>query len=513
MSVNVEQLSAIIKDQIKRYGSEIKFKESGEVISLGDGIALVSGLEDCVLNELLLFPGDLYGMALSLEPDVVGVILLGDSKKIKAGDRVSRTKKVVEVPTGDQMLGRVVNSLGLALDEGEEIKKINLRPVERIAPGIMTRESVNEPLETGILAIDSMVPIGKGQRELIIGDRETGKTAIALDTIINQKGKGINCIYVSIGQKNSTTSSIVEKLREKGALSYTTIVIANSSDTAAMQYLAPYTGVTIAEEWMANGKDVLIVYDDLSKHAVAYRSLSLLLRRPPGREAYPGDVFYLHSRLLERAVKLNKDNGGGSITALPIIETQAGDISAYVPTNVISITDGQIFLKTDDFNSGQRPAVDSGESVSRVGGDAQTKAIKKAAASLKLDLANYQELKAFSQFGSDLDEATKNTLDHGERVKKILVQKQFTPMNQTDQVLILYLIKEKKMLRKINTEDVERFKSSIISFFHRDKNAIKIWDEIESSKKLESEAEDKLHSALSEFTDMFLSGEIKVKDN
>jgi len=502
---SVEQLSAIIKDQIKRYDKKISYTESGEVISLGDGIAIVSGLDNCVLNELLKFNNNTYGMALSLETDYVGVIVFGDYEKIKEGDKVSRTKMVVEVPTGDALLGRVVNSLAVAIDEGDKIPLRNMRPIEKLAPGIMIRESVNEPLETGILAIDSMIPIGKGQRELIIGDRETGKTAIALDTILNQKGKNINCVYVSIGQKNSTTSNFVEKLREKGALSYTTVVIANAADSAAMQYIAPYTGITIAEKWMEEGKDVLIIYDDLSKQAVAYRSLSLLLRRPPGREAYPGDVFYLHSRLLERSAKLNKDNGGGSITALPIIETQAGDISAYIPTNVISITDGQIFLKTDDFNSGQRPAVDSGSSVSRVGSAASTKLLKKFSASLKLDLANYQELKAFSQFGSDLDDATKSTLDHGEKAMELLKQKQYEPLKNTDQALILFVIKNKELLKKISIDHIQDFKSSLLLHFKKDSQANLLWKSIDNKHNISDIEEQNLYKIIDNFIKTFVT--------
>ena len=507
-SFDIEQISAIIKDQVKKYGKKIDFEETGEVISLGDDIAIVSGIQNCVLNEIVILEGNNYGLALSLEPEYVGVILLNKTNNIKEGSKVTRTKVVIEVPTGDHLLGRVVNSLGQSVDEGNKIEKENLMPIEKIAPGIMIRSSVNQPLETGILAIDSMIPIGKGQRELIIGDRETGKTAIAIDAILNQKNKDIYCVYVSIGQKNSTTSQIVEKLREKGALKYTTVVVANAADSASMQYLAPYTGITIAESWMEKGKDVLIIYDDLSKHAIAYRTLSLLLRRPPGREAYPGDVFYLHSRLLERSAKLDEAHGGGSITALPIVETQAGDISAYIPTNVISITDGQIFLKADEFNSNQRPAIDSGESVSRVGFAASTKAIKKMSKSLKLDLANYQELKSFSQFGSDLDETTKNILSHGEKVKILLRQKQYEPLNQVDQVILLYVIKEKELLKKIKAENISRFKSSIISYFKKDLKAKNLRDKIDLSKDVNEEDEKSLKLITTKFTKMFLENNI-----
>lgn len=413
MEIKADEISALIKAQIKEYDHKVESKDVGTVITVGDGIALVYGLDQAMLGELLVFPDDVYGMVLNLEEDHVGAVLLGNDRGIKEGDMVKRTGRVVEVPVGDGLLGRVVNALGQPIDGLGEIKATKHRPVERIAPGVMKRKSVDTPLQTGITVIDAMIPIGRGQRELIIGDRQTGKTAIAIDTILNQKGKNCLCVYVAIGQKNSSVALIVEKLRVHGALSYTTVVSATASELAPLQYIAPYAGVTMAEEWMEQGKDVLIVYDDLSKHAVAYRTLSLLLKRSPGREAYPGDVFYLHSRLLERACKLAPEYGGGSITALPIVETQAGDISAYIPTNVISITDGQIFLMTELFNAGQRPAVDSGFSVSRVGSAAQIKAMKQVSGSLKIDLASYQELLAFSQFGSDLDESTKNVLHHG----------------------------------------------------------------------------------------------------
>ncbi|MFR5600163.1 MAG: F0F1 ATP synthase subunit alpha, partial [Holdemania filiformis] len=403
MSLRPEEISALIKEQIKHYEDKIQSNDVGYVIRVGDGIALIQGLDKAMSSELLLFPHDVYGMVLNLEEDHVGAVLLGDDTLIKEGDEVKRTGRIVEVPVGDGMLGRVVNALGQPIDGKGPIASDKTRPVERVAPGVMTRKSVHQPLMTGLKIIDSMIPIGKGQRELIIGDRQTGKTAIAVDTILNQKGQDVYCIYVAIGQKASTVAQIMEKLRQHDAMDYTTIVAATASEMAPLQYLAPYAGCAIGEEWMEQGKDVLIIYDDLSKHAVAYRTMSLLLRRPPGREAYPGDVFYLHSRLLERAAKLNDELGGGSLTALPIIETQAGDISAYIPTNVISITDGQIFLQTELFNAGVRPAVDSGLSVSRVGSAAQTKAMKQVSGSLKLDLAQYHEMLSFSQFGSDLD--------------------------------------------------------------------------------------------------------------
>ena len=409
MTIKTNEIAALIKQQIKNYAHKIESDDVGTVITVGDGIATVYGLDKAMLSELLIFPHDVYGMVMNLNEDSVGVILFGNDYLIEEGDIVKRTNRVVEVPVGDNLLGRVVNSLGQAIDGLGKIKYTKTRPIERIAPGVMNRKSVDTPLQTGIKAIDTMIPIGLGQRELIIGDRQTGKTAIAIDTIINQKDKNVLCVYVAIGQKNSTVAQIVEKLKEHDALKYTCIVSATASELAPLQYLAPYAGVSIAEEWMEQGKDVLIVYDDLSKHAVAYRTLSLLLKRSPGREAYPGDVFYLHSRLLERACRLNKENGGGSITALPIIETQAGDISAYIPTNVISITDGQIFLMSELFNSGQRPAIDSGLSVSRVGSAAQYKCIKQTSKALKIELASYNELQAFAKFGSDVDEVTKKT--------------------------------------------------------------------------------------------------------
>lgn len=441
MKINSSEISALIKKQIESFQNKIESDDVGTVITIGDGVALVYGLDKVMLGELVIFPGNIYGMVMNLEEENVGCVLLGDDSQIKEGDVVKRTHEVVEVPVGDELFGRVVNALGQPLDGLGEINTKLSRPVERIAPGVMTRKSVDTPLQTGIKAIDTMIPIGRGQRELIIGDRQTGKTAIAIDAIINQKGKGVNCIYVAIGQKNSTVAGIVDKLKKYGAMEYTTVVSATASELAPLLYIAPYAGMAMAEEWLEKGKDVLIVFDDLSKHAVAYRTLSLLLKRPSGREAYPGDVFYLHSRLLERSCKLNDENGGGSITALPIIETQAGDISAYIPTNVISITDGQIFLITDLFNSGQRPAVDSGLSVSRVGSAAQVKAMKQVASSLKIDLATYRELQAFSQFGSDLDENTKRVLNHGRVLMEVLKQDQYNTYPVERQIIELYAAK------------------------------------------------------------------------
>lgn len=442
MQIKPNEISSLIKEQLKNFNNKIEQNNDiGTVVTIGDGIAIVYGLEKVMLGELLLFPHDTYGMAMNLDEDSVGVVLLGNNQDIKEGDIVKRTNKVVEVPVGDELLGRVVNALGQPIDGLGAINYTKTMPIERKAPSIMDRQSVNSPLETGILAIDAMIPIGKGQRELIIGDRQTGKTAIAIDAIINQKGKNVNCIYVAIGQKNSSVAQIVEKLKQHGAMEYTTVVSASASELAPLLYIAPFSGTTMAEEWMYQGKDVLIVFDDLYKHAIAYRALSLLLKRSPGREAFPGDIFYLHSRLLERSAKLNKELGGGSITALPIVETLAGDISAYIPTNVISITDGQIFLQSDLFNAGQRPAIDSGLSVSRVGSAAQFRAMKKVSSSLKMSLANYQELQAFSQFGSDLDESTKRILHHGDILMQILKQGQYKPKTLDEQVIALFLAK------------------------------------------------------------------------
>lgn len=471
MSLNVDQIAKIIKAQIKNYGRKIVSNEEGIVLTVGDGIALVNGLDKVMNGELVFFPkSDSYGVVLNLEENAVGVVLMGAADSVKENDIVQRTSSIVETVVGDQLLGRVVNALGQPVDGKGPIKTKKTRPLERIAPGVMTRQSVSQPLSTGLIAIDSMIPIGKGQRELIIGDRQTGKTTIAIDTIINQKGKDVYCVYVAIGQKASTVAQVVEKFSQLGVMEYTTIVSATASELAPLQYLAPYTGITIAEEWMEQGKDVLVVYDDLSKHAVAYRSISLLLRRPPGREAYPGDVFYLHSRLLERSAKLNEKYNGGSITALPIIETQAGDISAYIPTNVISITDGQIFLMADLFNSGVRPAVDVGLSVSRVGSAAQIKAMKQVAGSLKLELAQFRELQAFAQFGSDLDEQTRNVIEHGKRAIELLKQKQNNPLSQIDQAIILLAIKN-KVIKWLPLEMMEEFKKELVVYFSKSQKA------------------------------------------
>lgn len=500
-SIKPEEISELIKEQIKRYDDKIETSEVGTVITVGDGIALVYGLDNCMAGELLEFTGKVYGMALNLEEEHVGCVLMGDDTDIKEGSLVKRTKQVVEVPVGDGMLGRVVNPLGQPIDGKGEIIAEGHRPIERVAPGVMTRKSVDRPLQTGIKAIDSMIPIGRGQRELIIGDRQTGKTAVAIDTILNQKGQNVKCIYVAIGQKNSTVAQIAEVLRSTGAFEYTTIVSATASELAPIQYIAPYTGVTIGEHWMEKGDDVLIIYDDLSKHAVAYRTLSLLLRRPPGREAFPGDVFYLHSRLLERAACMSDEFGGGSITALPIIETQAGDISAYIPTNVISITDGQIFLQSELFNSGQRPAVDSGLSVSRVGSAAQIKAMKQVAGSLKLELAQYQELEAFAQFGSDLDAATKNVLDHGTRVLEVLKQNQYSPKTVYEQVLILFALKE-RFLKDVPINEVARYESEMLQYFtinHKD-----IYDVLEKEQKISDETDERIKQILTKFTEEFI---------
>ena len=443
MKIDSSEISALIKAQIKGFEAKLETDDVGTVISVGDGIALCYGLDKAMLGELLVFPNGIYGMAMNLDREDVGAVLLGNDKEIMEGDTVKRTHKVVEVPVGDGLLGRVVNPLGQALDEKGAVTYTKTRPIERIAPGVMTRKSVDTPLETGIKAIDAMIPIGRGQRELIIGDRQTGKTAIALDAIINQKGKDVKCVYVAIGQKNSSVAALVNRLKNMGCMDYVTVVSASASESAPIQYIAPFAGMAIAEEWMEQGQDVLIVFDDLSKHAVAYRTLSLLLKRAPGREAYPGDIFYLHSRLLERACRLAPEYGGGSITALPIVETQAGDISAYIPTNVISITDGQIFLVVDLFNAGQRPAVDSGFSVSRVGSSAQLKAMKQVASSLKIELASYREMLSFSQFGSDLDAATKKILAHGAVTMETLKQKQYAPYPWYRQVVELFAVKQR----------------------------------------------------------------------
>jgi len=463
MNLRPEEISSVIKDQIKRYANELEVSDVGTVIQVADGIARVHGLEKAMQGELLEFPGEVFGMVLNLEEDNVGVVLLGNNKNINEGDIVKTTGRVVEVPVGDALLGRVVNSLGQPIDGKGPIQTDRFRQIERVASGVITRKSVDTPLQTGIKAIDSMVPIGRGQRELIIGDRQTGKTAIAIDTIINQKGQGVKCIYVAIGQKASTVASIVKTLEEFGAMAYTTVVASTASELAPLQYIAPYAGCAIGEEWMENGEDVLVIYDDLSKHATAYRTLSLLLRRPPGREAYPGDVFYLHSRLLERAARLSDKLGGGSLTALPIIETQAGDVSAYIPTNVISITDGQIYLETEMFNSGLRPAINAGLSVSRVGGSAQIKAMKKIAAPIRVELAQYRELAAFAQFGSELDADTTEKLAQGARIQQMLKQPQYKPMPVEDQIIIIYATTGKYLL-DIEVGDVGRFEDELIEF-------------------------------------------------
>ena len=496
MKINANEISALIKEQIKNYHKKVDTSDVGTVVTVGDGIALIYGLDNAMLGELLLFPHDVYGMVMNLEVGHVGAVLLGDDSLIKEGDTVRRTKQVMEVPVGDEMLGRVVNALGQPIDGLGEIKTNKSRPIEVIAPGVIKRKSVDTPLETGITAIDAMTPIGRGQRELIIGDRQTGKTAIAIDTIINQKGKGVLCIYVAIGQKNSTVAQIVDKLKAHGAMDYTMVMAATASEPAPLLYVAPYAGCAVAEEWMNQGKDVLIIYDDLSKHAVAYRALSLLLKRSPGREAYPGDVFYLHSRLLERACKLAPEYGGGSITALPIVETQSGDISAYIPTNVISITDGQIFLTTDLFNAGQRPAIDSGLSVSRVGGAAQYKATKQVARSLKIDLANFSEMKSFSQFGSDLDQSTVAILKHGEVLLQVLRQEQYKPRSLSKQVFELFLAKN-KYLDNIDTNKVRKTLDEVYQFvsnYHID-----ILGSIDKEKEILPEMEKTLNVALEEF--------------
>lgn len=495
MNLKPEEISSVIKEQIRKYAAELEVADVGTVIQVADGIARIHGLENAMQGELLEFPGEVYGMVLNLEEDNVGAVLLGDQKSINEGDTVKTTGRVVEVPVGDAMIGRVVNALGQPIDGKGPIKTEKFRQIERVASGVISRKSVDTPLQTGIKAIDSMIPIGRGQRELIIGDRQTGKTAIAIDTIINQKGQGVKCIYVAIGQKASTVASIVKTLEEFGAMSYTTVVAATASELAPLQYIAPYSGCAIGEEWMENGEDVLVVYDDLSKHATAYRTLSLLLRRPPGREAYPGDVFYLHSRLLERAARLSDKLGGGSLTALPIIETQAGDVSAYIPTNVISITDGQIYLETEMFNAGFRPAINAGLSVSRVGGSAQIKAIKKISAPIRTELAQYRELAAFSQFGSELDADTKEKLDQGERIKEILKQPQYQPMPVEKQVIIIYVATNKYLL-DIPTDEILRFENELFDYI--DTKYPEIPESIRTTKVLEEDIEKTLIKAIEE---------------
>ena len=495
MNLRPEEISSVIKDEIKKYSSKMSVSNVGTVMQVSDGIARIHGLESAMQGELLEFPGEVEGMVLNLEEDNVGAVLLSDASSISEGDTVKTTGRVVSVPVGDGMLGRVVNALGHPIDGKGPIPSSKTREIERVAPGVITRKSVDTPLQTGIKAIDSMVPIGRGQRELIIGDRQTGKTAIAIDTIINQKGQGVKCIYVAIGQKSSTGANIVKTLEVYGAMDYTTVVASTASELAPLQYIAPYSGCAIGEEWMENGDDVLIIYDDLSKHAAAYRTLSLLLRRPPGREAYPGDVFYLHSRLLERAAKLSDELGGGSLTALPIIETQAGDVSAYIPTNVISITDGQIYLETEMFNAGFRPAVNAGLSVSRVGGAAQIKAMKKIAAPIRVELAQYRELAAFSQFGSELDADTKEKLAQGERIKEILKQTQYQPMPVAYQIMIIYAA-TKKYLLDVAVEDILSFQDALFELVQT--KYPEIPKAIDETKEISDETEKLLVQAIEE---------------
>ncbi len=502
LNLRPDEITSIIKEQIKNYRSEIELSDTGTVITVGDGIANIHGLEKCMSNELLEFSDGVYGIALNLEQDFVAAVLLGSDINIKEGDTVKRTGKIVSVPVGDALLGRVVNALGQPIDGKGAVLTDETAPIEKIAPGIITRKSVHKPLQTGIKAIDSMIPIGRGQRELIIGDRQTGKTSIATDTIINQKGKDVICIYVAIGQKRSTVANVVENLEKAGAMDYTIVVSATASELAPLQYIAPYSGVTMGEYFLNKGKDVLCVYDDLSKHAVAYRTLSLLLKRPPGREAYPGDVFYLHSRLLERACSLNENYGGGSLTALPIIETQAGDVSAYIPTNVISITDGQIFLETDLFNSGVRPAVNPGISVSRVGSAAQIKAMKKVSGSLKLSYSQYRELQSFSQFGSDLDSDTKERLAKGERIVEVLKQKKNSPVSVENQVIIIYAVTN-NFLKNIPLDKISDFESELFRYI--DESHHEIIQSITDTKDLTAENEAALRDVLNDFIKDYLS--------
>ena len=500
MKLRPEEISSVIKEQIMKYKKELDVSNVGTVIQVADGIARIHGLEKAMQGELLEFPGDVYGMVLNLEEDNVGAVLLGDNRSVNEGDTVKTTGRVVEVPVGDALTGRVVNALGQPIDGKGPIAADKYRQIERVASGVISRKPVDTPLQTGIKAIDAMVPIGRGQRELIIGDRQTGKTAIAIDTIINQKGQGVHCIYVAIGQKASTVANIVQTLTEYGAMDYTTVVASTASELAPLQYIAPYSGCAIGEEWMERGEDVLVVYDDLSKHAAAYRTLSLLLKRPPGREAYPGDVFYLHSRLLERAARLSDELGGGSLTALPIIETQAGDVSAYIPTNVISITDGQIYLETEMFNSGFRPAINAGLSVSRVGGAAQIKAIKKIAAPIRVELAQYRELASFAQFGSELDADTKEKLAQGERLKEILKQPQYKPMPVEYQVIIIFAATGKFLL-DVPVEKIADFEKELFTFI--DTKYPEIPKQIKESKQLGDDTQKALTEAIREFKEQF----------
>lgn len=500
MNIRPEEISNILKERIKTFEDRLEAVDVGTVIQVGDGIARVYGLKNCMYNELLEFPGGVYGMALNLEEDNIGCVLLGSDKDIKEGDTVKSTGRIVEVPVGDAMIGRVVNALGQPIDGKGPIKTDKYREIERIASGIVDRQPVKQPLQTGLKIVDALTPIGRGQRELIIGDRQTGKTAIAIDTILNQKGQNVICIYVAIGQKASTVAKIVDTLEKHGAMEYSIVVSATASELAPLQYIAPYSGCAIGEEFMFNGKDVLLVYDDLSKHAVAYRAMSLLLRRPPGREAYPGDVFYLHSRLLERAAKLSDEQGAGSLTALPIIETLAGDLS-YIPTNVISITDGQIFLESELFYAGIKPAMNAGISVSRVGGNAQIKAMKKVAGRLRLDLAQFKELAAFAQIGSDLDKETKERLEQGERVQEIMKQKQYSPMPVEDQVISIFVVNN-GYLKDIKLEDIGRFESEFLEFMKA--HYPEVPGDIKSTGDLKEDMEKKLRSAVEEFKKNFV---------
>ena len=504
MQLKPEEISKVIRSQIKYYENAIQQNETGTILMVGDGIARASGLVNCMAGELLEFEDGNFGMAQNLEENSVSIVIFGSDENIGEGQTVKRTGKVVSVPVGEAMIGRVVNALGQPIDGAGPVDTKEFRPVETKAPGICERRSVYQPLQTGIKAIDSMIPIGRGQRELIIGDRQTGKTTIATDTIINQKGKDVICIYVAIGQKRSTVASLVENLTRNGAMDYTIVVAATASESSPMQYIAPYSGCAMGEYFMNKGKDVLIIYDDLSKHAVAYRALSLLIRRPPGREAYPGDVFYLHSRLLERAAKLDDEHGGGSLTALPIIETQAGDVSAYIPTNVISITDGQIFLETELFHSGIMPAVNPGISVSRVGGDAQIKAMKKVAGTLKLIYSQYRELQSFAQFGSDLDADTKARLEQGARIVEVLKQSQNAPVPVEKQVAILYAV-TKGILEKVKVEDVNAYETGLYTYLDTDAAGLEVMQLISSTGKLEPETEEKLRQVLEAYTENFLN--------
>lgn len=505
MEIKVEEISKIIQERIAEFKPEIDIEEQGVVIAAGDGIARIHGLEKVMYSELLELPHGVYGVALQLEEDNVGAILFGEYDKIKEGDIVKRTHRIIEVPAGEALIGRVVNPLGMPLDGKGPIKTDTYMPVERLAPGVVDRIPVKEPLQTGIKAIDAMIPIGRGQRELIIGDRQTGKTAIAIDTIINQKGQDVICIYVAIGQKRSSVAQTIKVLEDHGAMDYTIVVVASASDPTTLQYLAPYAGCAMGEYFRDRGRHVLVVYDDLSKHAAAYREISLLLRRPPGREAYPGDIFYLHSRLLERAAKLNEEKGGGSLTALPIIETLEGDVSAYIPTNVISITDGQIYLQTDLFNAGIRPAINVGISVSRVGGNAQIKAMKQVAGKLRLELAQYRELAAFAQFGSELDPTTQAQLARGERLTELLKQDQYKPLPVEKQIVAIYA-GTRGFLDDIPVSEVKNFENGLYQFFDNEKP--EILEELRQKKELDEELDKKIHDAIQEFHDRFVKEQL-----